>query len=141
MSLYVLDTDILSLYADKQPVLAGRLDTCPPPGDEVVITVMSVEEVLSGWYAIVRQAKRPPELAHAYQRLADSARFLGRWRVLSFTESAIARYDYLKGLKLNIGKMDLRIAAITLEEGGTLVTRNARDFQRVPGLTIEDWTL
>ncbi len=37
--------------------------------------------------------------------------------------------------------MDLRIAAITLEHGGVLVTRNVRDFQDIPGLAIENWAL
>ncbi len=60
---------------------------------------------------------------------------------LPYPESAIQRHDTLKALKLNIGKMDLRIAAITLEYNGILITRNLRDFQRVPGLTIEDWTV
>ena len=42
-------------------------------------------------------------------------------------------------MKLNIGKMDLRIAAIALEEDATVITRNLRDFQRVPGLKCENW--
>jgi tRNA(fMet)-specific endonuclease VapC len=47
----------------------------------------------------------------------------------------------LKRLKLNVSTMDLRIAAITLNAGGILVTRNAHDFQRVPNLAIEDWSV
>jgi tRNA(fMet)-specific endonuclease VapC len=47
----------------------------------------------------------------------------------------------LKALRLNVKKMDLRIAAIALENSAIVVTRNLRDFQRVPGLMVEDWTV
>ncbi len=43
-------------------------------------------------------------------------------------------------MKLNVGASDLRIAAIVLEHNATLVTRNLRDFGRVPGLKVVDWT-
>jgi tRNA(fMet)-specific endonuclease VapC len=61
-------------------------------------------------------------------------------RILSFTEPAIARFERLRAMKLGVGAMDLRIAAIALEHGATVVTRNTRDFQRIPGLPLDDWS-
>ena len=57
------------------------------------------------------------------------------------TIASIARHRSLLSAKLNIGKMDLRIAAIALESAATVVTRNIRDFSRVPGLKVEDWSV
>jgi tRNA(fMet)-specific endonuclease VapC len=139
MTLYVLDSDILTLYRHGHLLLEQRIDADPAP--DLAITVMSVEEQLSGWYTMLRQVTRPPDLARAYLELADSTQFLGGWTILSFTEPAIARYDQLAAMKSNVHKMDLRIAAITLEHGGILVTRNLRDFRRVPNLVVEDWSV
>ena len=38
-----------------------------------------------------------------------------------------------------LGDADLRIAAIALARGLTVVTGNIRHFQRVPGLQVENW--
>ncbi len=43
-------------------------------------------------------------------------------------------------LKLNVRKMDLRIAAVVLEIDATLVTCNVRDFKQVPALRWVDWS-
>jgi len=38
-----------------------------------------------------------------------------------------------------MGSLDLKIASIALEHGATLLSANARDFDHVPGLRVEDW--
>jgi tRNA(fMet)-specific endonuclease VapC len=108
-----------------------------PPG-EVVITVISVEEQISGWYTMLRQAKRPDDLALAFQSLIDTIQSVSQLSISPFPPPTIARYQYLAGLSLNVRHMDLWIAATVLEAGATLVTRNRRDFGRIPGLQIED---
>lgn len=138
MSLHVLDTDTLVLFQEGDDAVCRRV--LSHPIDELATTAITIEEELSGWYTLLRRAKEARQLAHAYQRLADTVQVLGRFHILSFTEPAIDRFMHLKGLKLGVKHADLRIAAITLEHGGTLVTRNTRDFQAIPDLSIVDWS-
>jgi tRNA(fMet)-specific endonuclease VapC len=137
VSLYVIDTDVLSLYQRGHPGLTAKVDAHPQ--QDLSITVITVEEEMAGWYVLLREARRPEELARVYERLAEAIPVLARWRILPMPHAAIIRYETLKRMSLNVRKMDLRIAAIVLEYGGVLVTRNVRDFQRVPGLLTEDW--
>ena len=138
MSHFVLDTDILSLFQRGHPSVEQRV--LGQPISNLGITVISVEEQLTGWYALIRRTTRRDLLAMAYEQLAESVQLLANFLILSFTEPAILRFEQLRALKLNIGSMDLRIAAIVLENGSILVSRNLRDFGRVPGLTVEDWS-
>jgi tRNA(fMet)-specific endonuclease VapC len=133
---YVLDSDILSLYQRGDAVVRGNVSTRPP--SDVTISVISVEELLSGWYTLLRRVKNRKDLARGYQRLATAVAFLAQFPILPFSEPAILRYEGLLALKLGVKGMDLRIAAIALEHS-TVVTRNVRDFQRIPGLVVENW--
>ncbi len=139
MSLHILDTDILSLYQRGQPVVCQHV--MAHPATDLAITVISVEEQLSGWYALLRSISRRDHLAIAYQSLANSIPFLAQLTILPFPESAQLRFEQLVALKLNARKMDLRIAANALEHGAIVGTRNLRDFQRVPGLVVQDWSV
>src|SRR5262245_28674518 len=138
MSLYVLDTDILPLFQSGHAAVTQHVQQHPLT--ELVVTVISVEEQLTGWYTKLRRAKKRDQLARAYQKLTDVVRFLSRMQILAFPEPAIVRYESLRSAFRRMSKNDLRIAAIVLENGSILVTRNFQDFQQVPGLQIEDWS-
>ncbi|MBM3862272.1 MAG: type II toxin-antitoxin system VapC family toxin [Verrucomicrobia bacterium] len=45
----------------------------------------------------------------------------------------------LRKHRLRVGTMDLKIASICLAHDATLLTRNLADFQKVPGLRVENW--
>ncbi len=111
------------------------------PSTDLAISVITVDEQLAGWYTLARRARQPYEIARAYAHLGDAVVRLAKWRIFPYTESAIARVAQLKAFRLNVRLMDLRIAAIALDNGAVAVTRNRRDFGRVPGLSIEDWSV
>ncbi len=139
MAVYLLDTTTLTLLQRSHPRTSGAY--LAHSSDVVAITAVNVEEVVGGWLAALRRAKKNAEEARASQSLADAAGFLARFAVFPLTEAALDRFDSLVKLKLNVGKMDLKIAAVALELGATVVTNNARDFGRVPGLLWEDWSV
>jgi tRNA(fMet)-specific endonuclease VapC len=109
--------------------------------DLVTVTIISVEEQFTGWYSLLRRPQPPERLAAVYQRMTDAMIFLAGLPIVTFREAAILRFEQLRAMRLNVGTMDLRIAAIALEEGAVVVTRNIRDFGRIPNLEIEDWSI
>lgn len=139
MTMVILDTDTLVLFQEGHDEVCRRV--LAHGMEALAVTVITVEEQLSGWYTLLRRAKDSQRISRAYQRLADSVMFLGQFRILSFTEEANARFEALKARKLGVRSMDLRIAAIAIEFGGTLVTRNTRDFHQVTELSVENWAL
>jgi tRNA(fMet)-specific endonuclease VapC len=132
MSLTVLDTDVLTLFQRGDPVVVDRVQAHPLP--QLAVTIISVEEELTGWYTRLRRARRRDQLAAVYQRLTSAVRFLARFRIL------IVRFEQLRATHRRLGKNDLRIAAIVLEEGAVLATRNVRDFKPIRGLQVQDWS-
>lgn len=138
MSLYVLDTDHLSLYRYGHHEVSTHIEATP--ADELAVTIITIEEQLRAWYTQVRRARDARSLARAYQGLLEVTETSKFIRVLSFTSHAIERYLVLRSQLPRLGKMDFSIAAITLKFGGILVTRNRRDFEQIPDLEIQDWS-
>jgi tRNA(fMet)-specific endonuclease VapC len=61
--------------------------------------------------------------------------------VLPFDREAAVIFDNLRNQRIAGSTMDLRIAAIALSRNLVLLTRNQRDFEKVPGLVSQDWTV
>lgn len=138
MSLFVLDTDHISLLQRAHPAVAAHVLATPP--DELAVSVITFEEQLGAWYTQIRQARDPEKLARAYEGLFQILEDAKRLRILPFSRSAIDRYLELRRTHRRVGRMDLAIAAITIEAGAILVTRNRVDFEPIEGLAIEDWS-
>lgn len=75
-------------------MVVARVRQQPPT--EVAVSVISVEEQISGWYQRLRQAKQPEQLARAYERLAHTIHALSRLPIVLFTMAAIDRYRALQ---------------------------------------------
>ncbi|MFZ2358360.1 MAG: type II toxin-antitoxin system VapC family toxin [Anaerolineae bacterium] len=134
---YVLDTDTVTYLQAGRAAVMRRLSTVSP--DAVFTTVITMREQLRGRLAAVDQAAEGPDLLLAYDRLLATVRYFTHVNVLPFSPAAAATLQRLRDQRIRIGTQDLRIAAIVLSTGGTLVTSNRRDFEKVPGLLIEDW--
>ncbi len=62
-------------------------------------------------------------------------------QVLGFGIDAAEAFDEWRESGIRVGTMDLRIAATARANMLTILTRNRRDFDRIPGVSVEDWTI
>lgn len=139
MTAYILDSDHLSLFQRGHEPLKSRLSEVSP--EQIAITVISAEELLRGRLAQVRRAMQPEERVKAYYWFSKTLDFLENFTILPYDSYAEAHVQSFLAQKIRIGVQDSKIAAITLAQKATLITRNRRDFERIPALNIEDWSV
>lgn len=133
MAEYMFDTDIASyIMGNKSATLIRKLQTVPIGA--VCISAITKSELMYGVEVSPRQQKDRAALEF----------FLLHIEVLDYPAAAAADYGNIRArLKLRgtlIGPNDTLIAAHARSQGLTLVTNNTREFGRVPGLKIENWT-
>jgi len=129
---YVLDTNsCIAALRDHPAVLSRLLDT---PPDLVAVSVMTAAEL---WFGALKSD-------HPARSRATADAFLAPFRRLPFDEPSAERYAatrrHLESRGTPIGERDLIIAATALAHELTVVTNNTREFGRVPGLRVEDWS-
>ena len=141
MALWILDTDHVSLFLNGDQVIAKKVIR---QLSDTAITVATVQELFNGWVGRINDPTQADQLILLYTKLWNTAEFLKTIRILNFAAAANTCYESLLSDKSLIQKRlqkDLRIAAIALSVNGIMVTRNHRDFSKVPNLVVEDWTI
>lgn len=88
------------------------------------------------YFGAAKSTRRLEVLARLEEQLAPFDR-------LPFCSKAAHSYGqiraYLAAVGRPVGNMDLLIAASALAHGHTVVTRNVREFETIPGLSLETW--
>ena len=140
--IHLLDTDHISLLergGTEGAAIRNRMRRIPI--DDIGTTIISYEEQMRGWLSRISRASTADDQTKAYERLKRELQNYCDIPVVEYGTGAIREFDRLKGLRVRIGTMDLKIAAIALANNATLLTRNLSDFNRVPDLRAEDWSL
>ncbi len=133
--MYLLDTDVLSnlLRRAPSPALIAQLASVPP--EDQFTSSITLRELIYGAYRLRERT------AVLLQRLDDL--LLPNLPVLPFDAPAARCYGEIRAelerRGTPTGDADLRIAAIAIVRGLTVVTGNVRHFQLVPGLAVENW--
>ncbi len=134
------DTDILSELLLDNAVYTQRAEIIPAA--DKVIPVVALEEVLRGRLDAIRRAQAGRirlTLDRAYDLFRDAIEDTQEYRLLPYTAAAHTLFQQWRAAKIRVGTNDMRIAAICMVHGATLVTRNVRDYAQIPGLTFDVW--
>jgi len=114
------------------PVVVGRLEATRSA--DRYVTLITPGEL---YFGIFRSAQ-------VQKNLSRYRRFFAKVKLVPFTSAVAERFGAIKADLAVRGEIiadhDLWIAADALSAGATLVTNNTRDFARIPGLRIENWT-
>ena len=131
---YLLDTNTcIGWLRLSQPNIVVRIKQESP--DDIAICSVVVSELIYG-------IERSPS-AHQANNRHRVEQLRKCFVSLPFEDTAAEHCGKLRALLANlgtpIGPNDLMIASIALANGLVLVTHNKAEFDRVPGLTVEDW--
>ena len=130
---YMLDTCICSFIMREQPeAVLKRLEQAVLRGHRIVVSAITWAEV-----SLASQEAGPAaqKLADAFAARLDAILPWDRTAVDATTEIKVA----LRLAGTPIGPNDTAIAGHAIAAGAVLVTNNVREFERVPGLVLEDW--
>ena len=128
---YMLDTNICIYVIKNRP--ARLRDRFNDFADQLCVSIITLAELIYG----AEKSARP------HENLAVVEQFSARLDVLPFAERAASHYGQLwaelERAGQPIGIHDMMIGSHARSEGLVVVTNNVREFQRMPGLRLENW--
>ncbi|MGL5032772.1 MAG: type II toxin-antitoxin system VapC family toxin [Microcystaceae cyanobacterium] len=143
MTKYLLDTDHISFLQRRSGSefqnLTRRMANYSI--NDFALSVISLHEQVIGANSFINRSQTDIELGRGYQLLQEILISFSKSLILPFDTKAITQFNDLRTQKVRVATMDLRIAAIALSNNLILLTRNNRDFSKVPALVTEDWTV
>jgi tRNA(fMet)-specific endonuclease VapC len=129
MSRYLLDTDwVVDVLNGQERAIQTVLELAPAG---LAVSIITYGELYEG-----------AAFAHEPQpALAGLRSFLKGKAILPLTQPIMERFAHIRGslprsIRQQIGDFDILIAATCLEHHLTLLTRNLKDFQQIPNLTL-----
>ncbi|MHC0465915.1 type II toxin-antitoxin system VapC family toxin [Kosakonia cowanii] len=133
---YMLDTNICSFIMREQPeAVLKRLEQTVLRNHRIVVSAITYAEMRFG--AVGKKASpRHAKLVDAFCARLDAVLAWDRAAVDATTEIKVA----LAAAGTPIGPNDTAIAGHAIAASTILVTNNTREFARVPGLELEDWS-
>lgn len=128
---YLLDTNIVIYVIKRRPIEV--LETFNKQHGRMAISTITLAELIHG-------AEKSQFPARNLSTVED---FCSRLQVLSYSDAAAYHYGSIRAALEKIGQPigvnDLHIAAHARSQGLVLVSNNLREFERVPGLLMENW--
>ena len=128
---YLLDTNIVIYVIKRRPIHV--MDVFNQHHGRMAISSITLAELMHG----VEKSNDP------VRNLAVVEDFYTRLSVLPYDVKAAGHYGSIRAVLErqgeSIGVNDLHIAAHARSEGFVLVTNNMREFERVPGLLLDNW--
>lgn len=127
---YLVDSDILIDALNGQQRVVSMLNRLS--NEHLAISVISLGEIFDGALGAAS-----PE-----RHLADARLFLAPYPVITLTETVMLRFAEFRTVLRTSGRLipdfDLLIAATASVHELTLITRNRRHFDRIPGISVLD---
>lgn len=140
---YLLDTDHISFLQRRSGAEFSHLITrmSQYSSEDFALSIISFHEQILGAHNFINRARTNNDIIRGYNLLTEILQSFKSAPVLLFDAQAIIIFDDLRKQKIRVSTMDLRIATIAMSRNLVLLTRNVSDFDKIPGLTIEDWTV